>query len=163
MRAIPLLAIMLALAGCDRLGARAHAPIKAIEYAAGPCLGACPVFSVTVAPSGAGTFVGAADTAVDGSKDFRVSPAAFQAFADTLEPLRPREGDRDLSSCEHEWTDNANATVSWIFADGTRQSVSVYFGCGQDYPDAVRIMRAAPGKLPIAEFVNGAKPHQGKR
>jgi hypothetical protein len=163
MRAIPLLLVWLAVGGCDRLGAEAHAPIKAIEYSTSPCFGRCPVYSVTVTASGAGTFVGTADTTVKGRRDFHISPDTFQAFARTLEPLRPRKGNRNLTSCVHEWTDNPGADVSWIFADGTRQSASVYFGCSGDYPNAARVMIAAPGKLPIADFVSGAKPDQGKR
>jgi hypothetical protein len=163
MRALPLLLVIIALAGCDRLRAQAHSPLKNLEYSTAPCLGDCPVFGVTVASGGAGTFEGALYTAVKGRRAFRISPAAFDAYRKTLEPLRPPQGNRDLTTCEHPWTDNAAAGVIWTFEDGTQQSVSVYFGCRDDYPDAVRIIGAAPAKLPIAAFITGPEPRAHKR
>ncbi len=132
-----------------------------IRYTTSPCGGACPVYTVTVRPDGTGTFEGQRFTAVTGARDFRVSPAQYEAFLTRLAPYRPRSGSVRTApgtpSCGQHATDMPSVEVQWDGKAGHR-ALSYYFGCDRTrnagMADALGV---APDLLPIGSLI-GARP-----
>src|SRR5512139_4200220 len=102
-----------------------------ISYETGPCFGACPVYRVTVSADGEGQFEGKRFTAVQGQREFRVSPDEYRAFAAALAPLRPAGGAVRYDGpprCKRMATDLPSVTVTWHGSDGAEQSLFYYYG-----------------------------------
>lgn len=161
MRTIAIAAAAAALAGCatTQPAEAGPRPVASISYETGPCFGACPVYRVTVHADGRGQFEGRRFTAVAGSREFRVTPAQYRAFAAQLQPLRPATGTRRYSgdACRIMATDLPSAEVIW----STGQQFYFYFGCDMERNRAIaQRLRAAPGLLPIADLIGrpGAAP-----
>ncbi len=157
------LGAILTLSGCamvDASGAgSAGRPMaidsETIRYETAPCFGTCPVYAVTIAPDGRGTFEGKRFTAVTGVREFRATPAAYRGFAARLAPYRPRDAETLLQpgqpGCENAPTDMPSVDIVWSEASGGRQHLNLYYGCG---PQALReALRNAPDALPIAAFI----------
>jgi len=128
---------------------------ETIRYETAPCYGTCPVYAVTIAPDGSGTFEGMRFTAVTGVRQFRATPAAYRAFAAALAPYRPKAAETLLQpgspGCANAPTDMPSVDIVWSEASGGRQHLNAYYGCG---PQAMRAaLRAAPDALPIAAFI----------
>lgn len=157
------IALLLPLTACAAAAPPPGAPVpieqEAIRYETAPCFGTCPVYAVTVRPDGTGRFEGRSHTAVTGTRDFRLDPAAYRRFAETLARYRPREGDVRYApgepNCEPAATDMPSATVTWESNTGAApQTLSYYYGCRSDESRALaEALRAAPGLLPIAELI----------
>lgn len=150
--------ILAALALAAPAGAL-HASQRALEtisYEAGPCFGACPIYKVTVRSDGTATFEGINFTAVRGVRQFRVTPREYRAFANHLAPIRPARGSIDYNGsdrCRVMATDMDSATVTWVSRRGT-QRLHLYYGCDLERNRALaRRLRAAPGLLPIGDFI----------
>lgn len=132
-----------------------------IRYTTSPCFGACPVYSVTVRPDGTGTFEGQRFTAVSGARDFRVTPAQYDAFLTRLAPYRPRSGTVRTApgapACGQHATDMPGVEVQWDGKAGHR-SFSYDFGCERARnPGVADALGSAPDLLPIAGMI-GARP-----
>ncbi len=144
--------------------AETSAPIvrgEMIRYTTSPCFGACPVYTVTVRPDGTGTFEGQRFTAVAGARDFRVSPAQYDAFLTRLAPYRPRSGTVRYAPgeprCGQAATDMPSVEVQWDGKVGHR-ALSFYFGCDRERNRAMAdALGSAPDLLPIAGLI-GARP-----
>ncbi len=151
------LAAAAVLAGCTTMTERPIAiESDSISYETGPCFGACPVFKVSVAPDGTGTFEGRQHTAVTGERSFRITPAQYRAFAAQLAPLRPAEGSVRLSgeACAQMATDLPSAEVTWFSQIGNSQSYYFYYGCDMEKNAAIaERLRRAPALLPIREMI----------
>jgi hypothetical protein len=154
MRAVLGLGAAVALAGC------VHHPVprggETISYAATPCHGTCPVYTVTLGPDGQGIFVGDQFTAVTGERRFQASAAQVAAFTDTLARVRPakdREFGQGKADCEQAVTDAPGVRVRWQGALGGT-SLSFYYGCrGTEASRVAAGVRAAPDLLPIPDLI----------
>ncbi|WP_293874734.1 MULTISPECIES: DUF6438 domain-containing protein [unclassified Sphingomonas] len=128
---------------------------ETIRYETAPCFGTCPVYAVTIAPNGKGTFEGKRFTAVTGIKPFQATPAAYHSFAAKLAPYRPSQPEALLQpgqpGCENAPTDMPSVDIVWSEASGSRQHLNVYYGCGSQEMRAG--LRSAPEALPIAAFI----------
>ena len=150
------LAALLALPAC---AAMAPAVPENIVFETGPCYGACPVYQVTVNSDGTGWFEGRRFTAVTGSRPFRATPAQYRAFARQLEPLRPASGAVRYSGdgCRSMATDLPSTEVTWRSPRGA-QSLYFYHGCDMERNRAIaERLNAAPGLLPIGDFIRAAR------
>jgi hypothetical protein len=129
---------------------------ETITYRTGPCMGGCPIFTVTVRSDGTGTFEGINFTAVRGTRAFRVTPRQWRAFTNHLAPIRPARGasiDYNGSRCRTMATDMPSATVTWTGWRGT-QRLHLYYGCDMERNRALaRRLSSAPDLLPIGDFI----------
>ena len=154
-------ALLLVLAACATVPDPAPgSPVESLSYETGPCFGACPVYRVTVTADGQGKFEGRRFTAVQGERRFTLTRAQFDAFAHQLAPLRPSTGIVRYSgeTCERMATDLPSADVEWKAADGSGQGLYFYFGCDMEKNRAMaERLRAAPERLPIADFIKSSK------
>ncbi len=168
MRIAMIAGLAVALSGCVTTnGAPGGTPVaiesETIRYETAPCFGTCPVYAVTIAPDGKGTFEGKQLTAVTGIREFTASPAAYRAFAAKLAPYRPSEGEKlyqmGTPLCDGPMvSDMPSVDVVWSEASGGRQHLNLYYGCGSDAMKTA--LRSAPEALPIAAFI---KPGQAPR
>ncbi len=152
---------LLALSGCVTVNSgTAGKPVaiesETIRYETAPCFGTCPVYAVTIAPDGKGTFEGKRFTAVTGIKEFQATPAAYRAFAAKLAPYRPKEAEAlyqmGTPLCGGPMvSDMPSVDVVWSELSGGSQHLNLYYGCG---PQEMRAaLRSAPEALPIAAFI----------
>ena len=136
---------------------------ETIRYKTGACFGTCPVYTVTIAPDGKGTFEGQRFTTVTGTRSFQASPAAYHLFAARLAPYRPR-GERSLQAgkpgCTPAATDQSSVDVRWTGGGAAASHLNAYFGCDMAQNAAMfRALREAPQVLPIGAFIgDGARP-----
>jgi hypothetical protein len=162
MRRVLIAGLGVALSGCvvvDASNSGNGRPVaiesETIRYETAPCYGTCPVYAVTIAPDGKGTFEGKRFTAVTGVKEFRATPAAYRTFAAKLAPYRPKEAETVLQpgqpGCENAPTDMPSVDIVWSELSGGRQHLNVYYGCGSQEMRAG--LRSAPEALPIAAFI----------
>lgn len=154
------LAVSGALSGCVTAndisgGTPVAIESETIRYETAPCYGTCPVYAVTIAPDGKGTFEGKRFTAVTGIKEFQVTPLAYRTFAAKLAPYRPKDAETVLQpgqpGCENAPTDMPSVDIVWSELSGGRQHLNVYYGCGSQEMRAG--LRSAPEALPIAAFI----------
>jgi hypothetical protein len=155
MNKLPLiLAAFVAVPAAAQGGPRA-AP-ETITYRTGPCMGGCPIYTVTVRSDGMATFEGINFTTVRGTRSFRVTPRQYRAFASHLAPIRPARGSIDYRSgghCRTMATDMDSVAVTWESRRG-RQQLDLYYGCDMEgNRDLARRLRAAPGLLPIGAYI----------
>ncbi len=157
--AILILAAGFAAAPATAAPARPAAP-ESITYRTGPCMGGCPIYTVTVRSDGSATFEGVNFTTVRGRRDFRVTPRQYRAFAAWLAPIRPARGSIDYSEpslCREMATDLPSATVTWT---GRRreQRLHYYYGCDMQRRRALaRRLSSAPDRLPIGDFIGARR------
>jgi hypothetical protein len=133
---------------------------ESITYRTGPCMGGCPIYTVTVRSDGTGTFEGVNFTTVRGTRNFRVTPREYRAFAAWLAPIRPVRGSLDYNSsqlCRTMATDMPSAGVTWRSRRG-EQRLNYYYGCDmQRYGALSRRLSRAPDRLPIGDFIGHAR------
>jgi hypothetical protein len=157
MRMMAIAAAAVLAGGCTTVAERPIAvESDSISYETGRCFGACPVFKVSVASDGTGTFEGRQHTAVTGERSFRITPAQYRAFAAQLAPLRPAEGSVRLSgeACAQMATDLPSAEITWFSQIGNSQSYYFYYGCDMEKNAAIaERLRRAPALLPIREMI----------
>jgi hypothetical protein len=129
---------------------------ESITYQAGPCMGGCPIYTVTVRSDGSATFEGVNFTAVRGVREFRVTPRQWLAFANHLAVIRPAGGasiDYNGTRCRTMATDMPSATVTWRGWRGT-QRLHLYYGCDMERNRALaRRLSSAPDLLPIGGYI----------
>lgn len=164
MRAM-IVAGLMAVAGCSA-APHAYPPpptagmIETIRYETGPCFGACPVYVLTVRSDGTGTFGGKQHTAVQGVRDFTITPAQYSDFRGRLQPYRP-SGDRRFSTgpeCNGRVaTDLPSVEISWS-AKGPQSRLYAYFGCDMEGNAAMfEALRRAPEALPQVQAMIGTR------
>ncbi|QNQ08082.1 DUF6438 domain-containing protein [Sphingomonas alpina] len=154
-----LLSSALLLAGCAVAPKPAEpqtAEPGAIVYETAPCYGLCPVYRVTIASDGTGTFTGMQHTVITGDRKFAASPDQFAAFAKVLAPYRPK-GTRDITpgqpDCVDAATDMPSVDVQWKSGTAT-DKLTLYYGCNLQTGQAMaEALRTAPEMLPIADFI----------
>jgi hypothetical protein len=154
MKSIGLIAMALAALPVSA-SAAPGTPVQTISFETGPCFGACPVYRVVINSNGSGTFEGIRFTAVTGTRPFRATIAQYQAFARQLEPIRPARGAvrYEGRACHSMATDLPSADVTWRSSRGT-QSLHFYYGCDMQRNRALADrLTAAPGLLPIGDFI----------
>jgi len=156
LRGLAILCLITAASACATIPA--HPVPASISYETGPCFGRCPVYRVTVRADLTGTFEGRRFTQVTGTREFRVSPDAWHAFIARLAPLRPR-GARSVTpghaECAPVATDMPSATVRW--SGSSQDRLDFYYGCRNPANQATaEALRAAPGLLPIGDFIGSA-------
>ena len=147
----------------DELGIPASVKGEAITYETSQCFGRCPVYKVTVQPSGDGSFVGGRFTAMQGTHLFWLTGKDYRAFSDKIAPFRPESGSWLVidghPGCEQSGTDSPYVTVTWRNPVGEIQQFQYNYGCNNyngDNPIAVA-MSEAPRLLPIDDLVGWKK------
>jgi hypothetical protein len=154
-------AMVAGLGGCATVPADSDGEAARISYATGPCFGACPVFELTVASDGAGTFNGKRFTAAAGERAFAATPAQFAAFAEALAPYRPESGEvryeRGSPLCPRAATDQTSVNVTWTEADGDTQSLYYYFGCNMEDRSMGIALRNAADRLPVTDMIGARR------
>ena len=160
-RAFAVVLAFAALPACETLpDPAAGRAIQRLTYETGPCFGACPVYRVTVNRDGSAVFEGRRFTAVTGTRSFRATPGQFRAFARQLAPLRPLEGTVRYSgeTCTQMATDLPSVEVTWDTAGEARRQLYFYYGCDMERNRAIaERLDAAPGLLPIGDFIRSAR------
>lgn len=177
-RLVAVMLLGLAVAGCRGIipesggaapgAAPASSPprdaVTAIEYEAGPCFGKCPAYSFSVSSDGAGTFMGLDHTQVRGERDFRLTPAEFEAFAAALAPYRPApETERSYApgqpGCPMGATDLPSVSIRWEYADARTSQLGYNFGChGEANRAMADALGNAPDLIPALAPLIGARP-----
>ena len=139
---------------------RSVAAPESITYRTGPCMGGCPIYSVTVRSDGRAMFEGINFTTVRGRRDFRVTQRQYRAFAAWLAPIRPARGSIDYTQpgmCRSMATDLPSATITWAGRRG-EQRLHYYYGCDMERHRALaQRLSHAPDRLPIRDFIGTAR------
>ncbi|WP_298089997.1 DUF6438 domain-containing protein [uncultured Sphingomonas sp.] len=147
------------LAGCAATGdmtAGGVAPAagEAIRYSVSPCYGTCPVYAVTVLPSGQVMFDGQEHTAAKGQQEKQAGVAAYRRFAAALAPYRPMTGITAATQCEQQVSDQQGYRIAWIGADGRETVLTHDRGCLSPTNRALNtVMDAAPKMLGIGVWI----------
>ena len=144
-------------------------PTETITYHVTPCLGSCPVYTVTVSSDGQARYNGERYVAVTGERAFHVTPSEFEAFRARLAPYRPRQGQEmlvepDSALCPEYGTDSPSIEITWASNGHPEGHLLYYAGCIN--PRVSREMWSslahAIETLPIADFLArqiGTKRH----
>ena len=153
------LAGALLLIGCAGTGAEGDSDVATglaplgdtIRFAAGPCFGACPSYSVTVTPEGSGLLVPERFTAVPGPTRFTVTPAQYRRLRASLAPFRPATGTRKRiahgENCERFATDMPGYDIEWTRKDVDKTELDFQSGCHDAKYTRLRDAIAAVPKL----------------
>jgi hypothetical protein len=148
--------VLLGISGCAQTGsppAIGLAPVaqrETIAWSAGPCFGFCPVYKVSVTPSGTITFDGERHTAVVGRKVREGGPEAYRIITEALEPYRPAVGTTAQTQCDQQMTDLSAYVVTWAREDGTITTLQHDKGCRSLRNDALNAaLQALPDRLQI--------------
>ena len=169
MKRLGLIAVLgLAIAGCARTPAPetpgpAADAVTSIEYATGPCFGACPVYHFSISSDGTGTFEGRKHTSVTGTRQFRLTRVEYDRFVAALSRFRPApETEREIvpgkPECKVAATDLPSVELRWEYADARTSRLDYYFGCDME---ANRAMADAIGNAP--DLIAALTPLIGER
>lgn len=142
----------LAVAGCATPRPELEKPVAAgdtIRFTAGPCLGRCPSYSLTVTPDGSGLLEPQRFTAVPGPTRFTVTAAQYRRLRATLAPYRPAAGTvKRIASgenCARFATDMPGYAIQWSRDPGKPARLEFQSG-GMDARYAR--LRTAIGSIP---------------
>lgn len=107
---------------------------ETITYHVTPCLGACPVYTVSVSSDGQAIYNGENFVAVKGERSFRVTPSEFDAFRARLAPYRPKHGKEvliqpDSALCPKYATDSPSIEMTWYSDGHPGGHLNYYAGC----------------------------------
>ncbi|VAX44514.1 Uncharacterised protein [Acinetobacter calcoaceticus] len=144
----------LALMGCASVQ-QAPNTQETIRYASSPCFGACPIYSVEVAPTGLIRFEGKQYTKAIGVKEIQGSIKDYQKLVSDLKTYRPETGTQAKSGgCQQTATDMSSYYISWIQANGTETKLSHYKGCMSPANNKLnKIMDSLPEQLGIKDLI----------
>ncbi|MGE4322465.1 MAG: DUF6438 domain-containing protein [Sphingobium sp.] len=130
------LPMVLAIGGCARDRPELEKPVAAgdiIGFTAGPCLGRCPSYSLTVTPDGSGLLTPQRFTAVPGPTRFTVSAAQYRRLRVALAPYRPTAGTvkriANGENCARFATDMPAYTIQWSRGAGKPARLEFQSGC----------------------------------
>ena len=148
------LAIVLQGCGSDADPVVVREPVS-LRYDTFGCYGLCPSFSVTLARSGTGAYVGRDYVLVTGTRAFHLSAETFDRALRLVQPIKPDAGSipRNLATCGA--TDGDSHSITWVAADGGEQTY-----CLGAHREAMNHNKAAEriaaflGLVPIAEYVD---------
>lgn len=144
----------LALMGCVSVQ-QAPNTQETIRYASSPCFGACPIYSVEVAPTGLIRFEGKQYTKAIGVKEIQGSVKDYQKLVSDLKTYRPETGTQaKTGGCQQTATDMSTYYISWIQANGTETKLSHYKGCMSPANNKLnKIMDSLPEQLGIKDLI----------
>ncbi|WP_335976437.1 DUF6438 domain-containing protein [Acinetobacter calcoaceticus] len=144
----------LALMGCASVQ-QAPNTQETIRYASSPCFGACPIYSVEVAPTGLIRFEGKQYTKAIGVKEIQGSIKDYQKLVSDLKTYRPETGAQaKTGGCQQTATDMSSYYISWIQANGTETKLSHYKGCMSPANNKLnKIMDSLPEQLGIKDLI----------
>ncbi|CAI3112828.1 hypothetical protein MWMV7_MWMV7_00756 [Acinetobacter calcoaceticus] len=144
----------LALMGCASVQ-QAPNTQETIRYASSPCFGACPIYSVEVAPTGLIRFEGKQYTKAIGVKEIQGSIKDYQKLVSDLKTYRPETGTQaKTGGCQQTATDMSSYYISWIQANGTETKLSHYKGCMSPANNKLnKIMDSLPEQLGIKDLI----------
>lgn len=144
----------LALMGCASVQ-QAPNTQETIRYASSPCFGACPIYSVEVAPTGLIRFEGKQYTKAIGIKEIQGSVKDYQKLVSDLKTYRPETGTQaKTGGCQQTATDMSSYYISWIQANGTETKLSHYKGCMSPANNKLnKIMDSLPEQLGIKDLI----------
>jgi len=144
----------LALMGCASVQ-QAPNTQETIRYASSPCFGACPIYSVEVAPTGLIRFEGKQYTKAIGVKEIQGSVKDYQKLVSDLKTYRPETGTQaKTGGCQQTATDMSSYYISWIQANGTETKLSHYKGCMSPANNKLnKIMDSLPEQLGIKDLI----------
>ncbi|MEB3865743.1 DUF6438 domain-containing protein [Acinetobacter sp. IK31] len=144
----------LALMGCASVQ-QAPNTQETIRYASSPCFGACPIYSVEVAPTGLIRFEGKQYTKAIGVKEIQGSIKDYQKLVSDLKTYRPETGTQaKTGGCQQTATDMSSYYISWIQVNGTETKLSHYKGCMSPANNKLnKIMDSLPEQLGIKDLI----------
>ena len=144
----------LALMGCASVQ-QAPNTQETIRYASSPCFGACPIYSVEVAPTGLIRFEGKQYTKAIGVKEIQGSVKDYQKLVSDLKTYRPETGTQaKTGGCQQTATDMSSYYISWIQANGTETKLSHYKGCMSPANNKLnKIMDSLPEQLGLKDLI----------
>lgn len=144
----------LALMGCASVQ-QAPNTQETIRYASSPCFGACPIYSVEVAPTGLIRFEGKQYTKAIGIKEIQGSVKDYQKLVSDLKTYRPETGTQaKTGGCQQTATDMSSYYISWIQANGTETKLSHYKGCMSPANNKLnKIMDSLPEQLGLKDLI----------
>jgi hypothetical protein len=154
---VGLVAIALsALGACADMTARPPGPTQAasssetIAWSVGPCFGFCPVYTVTVSPSGTVTFDGERHTAMLGKHSREGGAQAYAATAAALATYRPASGTTAQTTCEQRMSDQSTMRITWTAPGGAVTTLEHDRGCRSPRNDGLNAaLQALPAQLKI--------------
>ena len=134
--------------------------VRTIRYETGPCLGLCPVYSLTVSSDGRAAFESRSNTGVSGTRSFAVTSAEFVDFEARLAPYRPA-GEKRLgmgTECnDRVATDMPSVDIRWA-GKGSASRLFVYFGCDMERNAAMfKALQDAPQAIPEVAGLVGTR------
>lgn len=161
LRSIMILGGAALLAGCAMQKAELEQPTTAgdtIRFAAGPCFGMCPSYSLRVTPDGSGLLEPERFTAVPGATRFTVTPLQYRRFRAALMPFRPQAGTvkriTQGENCTRFATDMPAYTIEWTRGDAPATRLEFQSGCMDPAYGKLRATIATiPRMLDIAPMV----------
>ena len=138
----------------DHVGPRPGVAGDTISIAAGPCFGACPVYSVTVTPDGSGLLEPRRFAAVPGDTRFTVTASQYRRLRASLADFRPVAGEARRighgENCDRFATDMPGYAIIWRRSGQKAASLDFQSGCMDARYDRLRAALAAmPGTLQI--------------
>lgn len=142
-----------ALAGCAAsLTERPTSSVgtDTIAVSRGPCFGFCPVYTLSVTPSGAVTFDGTRHTAMLGSHTRDAGREEYGRLARDLAPFRPATGTTRETACETRISDQQHFRVTWTSPAGTITTLNHDRGCRSGTNDTLnQFLDAMPAQLGV--------------
>ena len=144
----------LALMGCASVQ-QAPNTQETIRYASSPCFGACPIYSVEVAPTGLIRFEGKQYTKAIGVKEIQGNVKDYKKLVSELKTYRPETGTQaKTGGCQQTATDMSSYYISWIQPNGTETKLSHYKGCMSPANSKLnKIMDNLPDQLGIKDLI----------
>ncbi|MBJ9723465.1 hypothetical protein I5515_16880 [Acinetobacter calcoaceticus] len=144
----------LALMGCASVQ-QAPNTQETIRYASSPCFGACPIYSVEVAPTGLIRFEGKQYTKAVGVKEIQGNVKDYEKLVRELKTYRPETGTQaKTGGCQQTATDMSSYYITWIKPNGTETKLSHYKGCMSPANSKLnKIMDNLPDQLGIKDLI----------
>lgn len=125
-----------------------------IAVSRGPCFGFCPVYTLSVAPSGRTTFDGARHTAMLGFHARDAGVDGYRRVANALAAFRPATGTTRETRCDTRISDQQHFTVTWTAPGGSVTTLEHDRGCRSDENDALdTVLDAVPAQLGVHAWV----------
>ncbi|WP_420145174.1 DUF6438 domain-containing protein [Sphingobium sp.] len=126
---------------------------ETISVAVGPCFGFCPVYQVSIAPSGSVSYTGERHTQMLGEQHREAGSPTYGKVAAALAPYRPADGTTQRVDCDAAITDTSLYTITWRKADGTQAIATHQSRCSGGPGKALDgVLQGLPEQLGIAQW-----------